>query len=613
MLQYRYIWDTFRVHLALFFEQQAELMKAISKQLTTNVTTHVTPHHINMTQIDWMHRILPPRLSSLGLLLLTFLCLLREWIWISTCIGMGMRSLQFIYDAMLTDRIHIIRSINQHVFSMLKYLPPVQRRLQRELQTALTELRSHVLSSPPSTGSSSVFSTLPTKGLSSEETMAVMATRHGAHLDDRWKSGRVSGTVYVGDNALPHLHPLLVHVMDRYLWSNPLHPDVFPDVRHMEAEVIRMCIHMYGGDPRHCCGSITSGGTESILLACKAHRDYLGKRHAIATPEIVAPATVHAAFQKAAEYLGMRFVEIPVDAATGKVSVARMARAISGNTVLLVASAPGFPHGIIDPVRDIARLAQRHRIGCHVDACLGGFLLPFVREAGFADLNETVDLRLPGITSLSCDTHKYGFAPKGSSVVLYTQHDLHRSQYSVMVNWPGGIYASPTLAGSRSGATIAGCWAALVSIGRLGYIDTTRRILTTARNIRDRIAATHGLHVVGTPLLSVIAFGSHYFDIYRLGTAMLERGNWHLNFHQFPTCLQICITLLHEASWELFIGDLEACVATLMATPTQKAKGVAAIYGMGAVLPDRTIVDTLTRSYLDVLYEVGDSRDESKG
>ena len=627
-------WRQFQSYLALFLEQQANLIHAFARILILPSArdrigaSPSTPNYFESS--PWLMQ--PSSFFIFGVILIV---LLREWLLISTCIKVIRRLFGWLYDVFATDRSYPWYTVRRHLFRIAKRLPMVQRRIKRDLDVALNELRRQITKSPskavpgdtalPPTGTVAVvFKMLPDKGLSLDEILSIVDHRH-RDLDVTWQTGKTSGTVYAGNKALPHLPDLLTTMMHRYLWSNPLHPDVFPDVRQMEAEVIHMCITMFNGDER-CCGSMTSGGTESILLACKAHRDYFRAEHSVTKPEIIVPISAHAAFQKSAEYLGMRWIPIPIDSRTGQVSVRRMARAISGNTVLLVASAPNFPHGIMDPVYQIARLARRARVGCHVDACLGGFLLPFAREATDSDqgfnekripptnhANDHQDnseecyydrlLTIPGVTSVSCDTHKYGFAPKGSSILMYTSHELRQYQYSVAADWPGGIYASPTLAGSRAGATIAGCWAAMVSLGREGYIDTTRRILRTSRRIRDTINTLQGLYVIGEPRLSVIAFASRDFDIYRLGTEMATRG-WHLNSLQRPACLHLCVTLLHdETVCNQFLKDLGECTTTLLATLTEKASGMAAIYGLGATLPDRALVDLLARGYLDVLYD----------
>jgi glutamate/tyrosine decarboxylase-like PLP-dependent enzyme len=273
---------------------------------------------------------------------------------------------------------------------------------------------------------------------------------------------------------------------------------------------------------------------------------------------------------------------------------------VTNRTVALVASAPGFPHGVIDPVEELAELAERRGIGCHVDACLGGFVLPWAERLGYPV--PPFDFRLPGVTSMSADTHKFGFAAKGTSVVLYRGPGLRRFQYEVSTDWEGGLYASPTLAGSRPGALPATAWAALVSIGEDGYLDAARRILETAAAVKRGIAAIPGLEVVGDPLF-VVAFGSRELDVYRILDAMTAR-RWSLNALQRPPAAHLCVTLRHARPGvvERFLSDLAASVAEVRASPGGKG-GMAPVYGMAGTLPFRGVVADLLAGYLDVLQE----------
>lgn len=284
-----------------------------------------------------------------------------------------------------------------------------------------------------------------------------------------------------------------------------------------------MCLRMYNAPPSGA-GTTTSGGTESILMACKTMREWGRRTRGISEPEIVIPASAHAAFDKAGEYFGMKVHHIPVDKLTRKVNIRGVARAINRNTVMVVGSAPNFPDGMIDDIPSLAALARKHGIGCHVDCCLGSFLVPFLEKAGLP--SEPFDFRVDGVTSISCDTHKYGFAPKGSSVVMYRTAELRRHQYYVQPDWPGGVYASPSIAGSRPGALIAGTWAALMTMGDDGYTASARAIVGAARRIeqgiRDEIPQ---LQILGKPLVSVVAFASAGgVNIYEVGDKMSAKG-----------------------------------------------------------------------------------------
>jgi sphinganine-1-phosphate aldolase len=279
--------------------------------------------------------------------------------------------------------------------------------------------------------------------------------------------------------------------------------------------------------------------------------------------------------------------------------------------VLLVGSAPNFPHGIIDDIAALSKLALRRRIPLHVDCCLGSFLVPFLERAGF----ETVpfDFRLKGVTSISCDTHKYGFAPKGNSTVLY-RTEKHRSyQYFVDPSWSGGVYASPGAAGSRPGALLAACWASLVSVGRSGYLDACMRIVGTTKQLAERIAANPELEVVGRPLVSVVAFRAKDLNVYDIADAMSARG-WHLNALQNPPAMHVAVTLPIVKVWERLAKDLEEVVEAerekerVRVVQGTGAKGAAtgdaaALYGVAGSLPNKSVVVDLATGFLDLLYK----------
>jgi sphinganine-1-phosphate aldolase len=240
-------------------------------------------------------------------------------------------------------------------------------------------------------------------------------------------------------------------------------------------------------------------------------------------------------------------------------------------------------------------------VGLHVDACLGGFVLPFAERLAGTRV-PAFDFRLPAVTSMSADPHKYGYAAKGVSVVLYRGAELRRQQYFVNTDWSGGLYFSPTFAGSRPGGLSAACWAAMVSIGEEGYLDATARILDAAAEARAAIAAIPGLRVLGDPLW-VIAFTSDAFDIYRVLDLMNDRG-WSLNGLQRPPAMHLCVTLRHAQPGVIprFAADLRACVQLVQSTPAKTA-GMAPVYGMAGSFPVRGAVAELLRRYVDKLYD----------
>ena len=378
----------------------------------------------------------------------------------------------------------------------------------------------------------------------------------------------------------------------------------------MEAEIVAITLRLFNSKEKGC-GSMTSGGTESILMACKAFRDYARTNRGITEPELVVPVTAHAAFDKACAYFCIRLVHVPVDPVSFRAIPEKMAAAITANTIGLVCSAPSYAQGVVDPVEDLAAIAVARGLPLHVDCCLGSFLISFAARAGFPQ-PRPFDFRVPGVTSISCDTHKYGFSPKGTSLIMYSDPAFRRAQYFTAPEWTGGIYASPTIAGSRAGANIAATWATIMRVGARGYEDAARTILETAKKIREGIAAgkaTTSIAVCGEPNLSVVAFAparGSSINIFNVGDAMKERG-WDLNTLQNPAGLHICITFAnaHEAAAR-FLVDLKAAVDDVMTAPPGKFKnGTGAFYGLAASIPDKSLVRQVSFFFLDALYKTG--------
>jgi sphinganine-1-phosphate aldolase len=421
---------------------------------------------------------------------------------------------------------------------------------------------------------------------------------HEAPSHTDYRDGKLSGAVYHGGDDMENV---LVVAFRRYCVSNPLHPDVFPAVRKMEAEIVAMCLRMYNNPTG--AGATTSGGTESILMSVKTHRDWARAVKGISEPEMIVPASAHAAFDKAAAYFNIKLHSIPVDTETRQVDMKRVRRAINPNTIMVVGSAINFPDGCQDDIVRLGKLAKTYNIGLHVDCCLGSFLMPFLEKAGFP--SEPFDFRVEGVTAISCDTHKYGFAPKGSSVVMYRSSDLRQYQYYVNPEWSGGVYASPGLAGSRSGALIAGTWAAMHYMGEEGYVASCRAIVGAAKIIEQTIENSFPeLYVLGKPPASVVAFGSRVPDlnILEVGDKMSKKG-WHLNALQNPPGLHIACTRLTVSSVEIFIRDLKEAVWEAKGSSAGKGTMVS-LYGLGsssAIGPQ--MVGVVVSAFLDALYK----------
>jgi len=458
----------------------------------------------------------------------------------------------------------------------------------------LASLRSQV---KPYQGRFPAHTCLPRTGRPRAEILAEIAAM-GADEARSWQDGYASGAVYHGD--ADHIE-FLNQVYALHSQSNPLHPDLWPSAAKFEAEVVAMTAQMLGAGAAggSVCGTVTSGGTESLLLAMKTYRDWARATRGITAPEAVVPASAHAAFDKAAQYFGIKLIRTPLDEGF-RADVGAMREAITPNTVVLVGSAPGYPHGVIDPIPEIAALAAEHGIGCHVDACLGGFVLPWAERLGYPV--PPFDFRLEGVTSISADTHKYGYGAKGTSVILYRSRELLHHQYFIAADWPGGLYFSPTFAGSRPGGLIATAWAAMLSLGEEGYMEATRRILEAADRLKAGIRQIPGLRILGDPLW-VIAVASDELNIYQVMEEMGGRG-WRLNGLHRPPAFHIAVTLRHTRPGvvDRLLADLQDSVEQVRANP-EKATGMAPIYGMAASAPADLVRQVLT-GFIDLLYEV---------
>lgn len=487
------------------------------------------------------------------------------------------------------------------VFKHAKLMPFMKKRIQKEYNGIMSDLENVV---KPYKDSFVTFSHIPETGRPNADIINEMRELNSVE-ESRWRDGFVSGAVYHGDDD--HIN-FLNKVYAINSQSNPLHSDIWPSTVKYESEVVSMTANMLGAhtfrpgasSTDKICGALSSGGTESILLAMKTYRDWAKDKKGITKPEMIVPSTVHAAFDKASQYFNIRIIRIPVDA-NYKANVAATRKAITKNTVVIVGSAPSFPHGIIDPIGELSELARKNGVGFHTDACLGGFVLPWAERLGY-DI-PPFDFRLPGVTSMSADTHKYGYAPKGTSVILYRGLELRHYQYFKTTEWPGGLYFSPTFAGSRPGALSAACWAAMVAMGENGYLQATEKILKTAAVIREGIEDIPDLYVLGDPLWN-IAFGSETLDVYKIMDYMTRR-KWSLNGLHKPSCVHICVTLRHTLSGiaERFVDDLKSGVDYVRKNPHEKG-GMAPVYGMAATIPDRSIVADLLDMYMDLLYKV---------
>lgn len=472
-------------------------------------------------------------------------------------------------------------------------LPGIRDKVNAQVQESLDTIEKDMIDR-----TLTYYPEIPKEGWSDEKILEILDENSQLKHSD-WERGRVSGAVYHGGAEMLDIQ---ARAYERYSIANQLHPDVFPGVRKMESEVVSMVLKLFNA-PETGCGTSTSGGTESLLLACLSARERARER-GVTEPEILAPVTAHAGFDKAAHYFKMKLVHAPLDPETYQVDIKAVKRLVNRNTVIIVGSAPNYPHGIIDDIQELGKIAQKRNIPLHVDCCLGSFVVPFLNELGYPA--PVFDFRVPGVTSISCDTHKYGFAPKGSSIIMYRTPELRAYQYFISGDWSGGVYASPTLAGSRPGALMVGCWASLMKMGRQGYLNSAKDIVGAAMKIKDAVRdEIPELFVLGDPIGPVVAFSSHQLNIYQLSDTMSQKG-WHLAAAQNPPAVHVACTRLTVPYADELIRDLKESVKELLAAGSTAAssKGTAALYGVAGSIQTSGVVERLAQGFVDNLYKL---------
>lgn len=474
----------------------------------------------------------------------------------------------------------------------------------------------------------------PQESISAE---TLKSTMHDVQLKDaRWQDGKTFSMVFYPGAEVAQIQQ---EAYRQFFFENGLNPSAFPSLRKFETEVVAMSADLVHGDAE-VVGNMTSGGTESILCAVKAAKEWALEKHALRKttavfqPEMIVPLSAHPAFDKAANYFGIKIHHAPLRA-DFRVDVDEVGKLVNENTILIVGSAPAYPHGVIDPIEALGKLALEKNLLLHVDACVGGYILPFVEELGYPI--PPFDFRVQGVTSMSMDLHKYGYITKGASVVLYHNSALRKKQYFVYEGWPGGIYASPSVVGSRGGGAVAAAWAALHFLGRGGYLKMAKEVMQAADAIMKRVEETDGIHIVGKPDACVFAISSDKLDIFGIGDELTLKG-WHIDRQQNPASLHFTISYGNTAHVHSFLSDLDAAVqkmrkpsfhklkaratiglvkrASKVLSPKtmsritskfgrQKKKGIparsAAMYGMMAVLPNKGDIREIILNMLDGL------------
>lgn len=492
---------------------------------------------------------------------------------------------EFIYKNKIKSNLLI------YFWNVMRLIPTIQKEINKNIKKTTEEVEQ-------SLNKHDTFNQRTTLVKDGAQTKNIIASmKHLLKVENTIvDKNKVSGTIYSYD--VDH-NKLLEQVYPLFNKTNPLHPDIFLSIRKMERDIIYNCKVLTKGFSK-ARGNLTSGGTESILCAMRAYREWGKDKKKITNPEMIVFHGAHAAFDKAADFFNIKLIRIPYGL-TENDRIQMVRDMITSNTVCVVASAPEFADGIMDNIPKIAKICIQKKVPLHVDACLGGFILPFL------DVPHNWNFAVDGVTSISMDLHKYAYCPKGISIILYSNREY--SDYSGFVkdDWNGGIYATHALTGSRCGNIIAQSWATMMYYGLDGYKTKANKIQQTVIKIREAFKHVEDIYVIGNPNICVVAFGSNTLDIYKINEKMKSRG-WFLNELQYPASIHICVTQNHVPYVDNFIKDFNESIGEARHDQNGDLNGLegdtsegASIYGTAQKVSDRRIIKQITRNYLDIL------------
>jgi sphinganine-1-phosphate aldolase len=477
----------------------------------------------------------------------------------------------------------ILRNSRRNIRKTIKMLPYVKNKISSERQKIILNIHSKFDEQLENIDSQD----LPDIGFNSVKLVSLFDTMT-TKGSIKYRDGRVSGATYSNNKDLDCT---LAKIFPYFNKSNPLHTNLYPAVRKMEQECIAIMIKLFNGS-YNVCGTFTSGGTESILLACKTYRDKALVEQNISKPEIIVSSTVHCAFNKACKYFNIKMVMIPCNE-NGYYDIYKLEKAINNNTILIVGSTPSYNLGIIDQCDKLNTIALKHKVSLHLDACIGSFLI------NFSYVN--YDFRLDGVTSISADFHKYGQSPKGASSIMYRNKELMKYQYFIDEKWSGGIYASSAFSGSRCGNIVALTWATLMYHGYLGYEENYKHIMELKSYFINKINKISDLYIYGNPILSIIAVNSNELNINTIAEE-LKKKSWEVNVIQFPRGFHFCLTSYHSKEvLDNFFYDLTNIINKLKCDGKGTETYSPCIYGTMEKINDSDIMNDVITDYLHVV------------
>ena len=407
---------------------------------------------------------------------------------------------------------------------------------------------------------------LPQHGLPAAEVLGTLDQMK--QHDVRWREGRAFTLAYYAGDDVANVAD---EAYRRFSGENALNTDAFPSLRRIQAEVVDIAGTWLGAGAG-AAGFMTSGGTESLLMAVKASRERGRRERGIERPNVVLPTSAHAAFEKGCYYFGLESRRVPVGA-DWRADASAMAAAIDDNTVLVVGSAPQYPQGVVDPITAIAALAAERDINCHVDACMGGVTLHYLARLGYPV--EPWNFAVPGVTSMSVDLHKFGYTAKGASVIMYRSKQLRAHQTFVTDNWLGGVYGSSGILGTKSGGSMGAAWAVMQYLGDDGYLRLTAAARTATEQLADSIAAHPDLRLLAVPdtmLLSFVAADPEALDVFAVADALWRRG-WYVDRQGPPSSLHCTVNAVHAGRIDAFVADLHESIDEVKAAHAAGQQG----------------------------------------
>lgn len=474
----------------------------------------------------------------------------------------------------------LVKPILSHIIAGARRVPGVKGQVNAEVQKEVDTIEKNMLGD----GDAEAIVALPQKGLTAEEVKQRIVALKAADL------AKVAAHPWAGiyHPSGTGLGELQLSAIGAFHETNALYPGIFPALRKMEAEAVSMALSLVHGK----CGLLASGGTESVMIATLAHRER-GRLRGIEDPEVICCRTAHPAIDKACHYFGLRLIKLE-QGPRQELEPSAVRAALTSNTVLVYASAPTFPHGIVDPIEELGALCKEKDVGLHVDNCLGGIYLSFLQKLGH--FKRKFDLSVPGVTSMSVDLHKYGGASKGASVVAFADTELRRLTYVPVAGIE--FYVTATMQGSRGGGPVAAAWATLMHVGESGFKSQAERLWSVHEKVSRGISDIKGLKLLLTSDACIVPIAGDGVDIYAV-TSQMEKRGWNLFTAREPSCMCLCYGEQHVESADSFLSDLRSSTEHVLANPKEKVKGEAAVYGAASVLPDDVLMEVM-RSYCDI-------------